>query len=256
MLTNAHLHFNESFSPAAFSDRLVCFSTGSKEEWEEVSAFAAKVNAAREGLVPGGASCLVSAGLHPWTLEKYAADDIDPHDRLHWLEELLADKGEKVAAVGECGIDLYTPQLRGLLSLQLSVFEKQVALAVRYEKALVVHCRRSIQYFFKYKEELKKLPSVIFHAFPGTLTECESLLDQGINAFFSFGNVFLRGGRKASECVRNLPENRLLLETDSSDDELCLLNSVFKAAAESRSLPESDLEEVCLRNFCRAYCLS
>lgn len=285
MLTNAHLHFRDSFSPHQFSGQLVCFSTGSVEEWRAAIAFSDLV-ASYIDFSPGphsapalvadlaqGGPCLLSAGLHPWTLEeklsanqktKYAADQAsssgtpvrgDPCELLDWLEDLLAKETGRVAAIGECGIDLYSPAFKSLLPEQLAVFEKQLQLASAYKKPLVLHCRRSIQYFFQYKKELKKLPSVIFHGFPGSLQDCRSLLENGINAFFSFGGVFLRGGRRAAECVKNLPEDRLLLETDAEDDELLLLDSVFKAAAEIRSLPVSTLEEVTFRNFCRAYCL-
>lgn len=254
--------------------------------------------------VSGVGRALVSAGLHPWSLVSGSADatggaaheafvsgcaadgavvsdfteEADVSDvpdvsaRLSWLEELLANNAGEVAAVGECGIDLYTPELKAALPAQLIAFEKQIELADRYEKPLVVHCRRSIQYFFEYAPRLKKLKSVIFHAFPGTFAECESLLKRGINAYFSFGvsfsqkrearkngelpkspSVLIRGGKHAAECVARLPDDRLLLETDAAENAAELLPAVFSVAVELRGVSVSELEAVCSENFRRAY---
>ena len=294
MLTNAHLHFKKTFSPADFCGQAVCFCAGSAEEWETATAFVRSL----KNVPDEGASCnkcaLVSAGIHPWSLVSGSAGAIgnaasgvaDASDvaeiaggasidaRPLWLEKLLANNADDVAAVGECGIDLYTPELKTALPAQIVAFEKQMELAARYEKPLVVHCRRSIQYFFEYAPRLKKLPSVIFHAFPGTFSECESLLKRGINAYFSFGGSFsqkeetrqngklpepsaglIRGGKHAAECVERLPDDRLLLETDAVDNAPSLLRDVFGAAAALRGVSVSELESVCSENFSRAYCV-
>ena len=306
MLTNAHLHFDTKYSSADFCGKAVCFSAGSVEEWADATAFAKSLNDAASCTIPsqyasggnyvsGVGRALVSAGLHPWSLVSGSADatgcaadeavvsdfteeaDVlnvpDVSARLSWLEELLANNAGEVAAVGECGIDLYTPELKVALPAQIVAFEKQIELADRYEKPLVVHCRRSIQYFFEYAPRLKKLKSVIFHAFPGTFAECESLLKRGINAYFSFGgsfsqkrdarqngelpkspSVLIRGGKHAAECVARLPDDRLLLETDAAENAAELLPAVFSAAAELRGVSASELEAVCSENFRRAYC--
>ena len=258
MITNAHLHLNNSYSPDDFKKQMVCFCAGSETEWETVTAFVRDL--ARD-------TCsLVSVGVHPWSLESGS------QSQLAWLERLLQRCSNEVAAIGECGIDLYTQGLKGVLPLQLAVFEAQIELALRYEKPLVIHCRRSVQYFFKYAPRLKKLRSVIFHAYPGTLAECESLLNRGINSYFSFGGSFLqkgetrqngelpesaavliRGGKKAVECVTRLPDDRLLLETDAAESAAELLPAVFRAAAKLRGGSVSELEVVCGENFRRAY---
>ncbi|MBO4507035.1 MAG: TatD family hydrolase [Spirochaetaceae bacterium] len=263
MFSNAHLHFKETFSPADFCGQNVCFCAGSAEEFASATSFVQAVNgsgsvslcspAASSGeLGAAGAvgerRALVSAGLHPWTVAEQSGEP-----SLGWLERLLQENADEVAAIGECGIDLYTPELKAALPAQLYAFEKQIDLAVRYEKPLVVHCRRSIQYFFEYAPRLKKLRSVIFHAYPGTFAECESLLNRGINAYFSFGGSFLRGGKHAAECVKKLPADRLLLETDDEECAPALLKEVFGAAADIRGTTIEELCVVCANNFRRAF---
>jgi len=246
MITNAHLHLIDSYSPADFKNQIVCFCAGSEAEFDTATSFARTVN-------KEGPRCFVSAGIHPWTVADGAQSQRSGLDQQSWLERILQTRSNEVAAIGECGIDLYTPELKSVLPLQLDVFESQMELASRYEKPLVIHSRRSVQYFFKYAPRLKKLPAVIFHAFPGTFSECESLVKNGINAYFSFGGVFLRGGKKAVECVERLPDDRLLLETDVDENGPSAIVEVFAAAADIRGVSVSELEAVCGENFRRAY---
>ncbi|MBO4706243.1 MAG: TatD family hydrolase [Spirochaetaceae bacterium] len=259
MFSNAHLHFKETFSPADFCGQNVCFCAGSAEEFASATSFAQAVNgsgsvslsspAVTGGICASGERrALVSAGLHPWTVAEASGEPL-----LGWLERLLQENADEVAAIGECGIDLYTPELKAALPAQLNAFEKQIDLATRYEKPLVVHCRRSIQYFFEYAPRLKKLRSVIFHAYPGTLAECESLLNRGINAYFSFGGSFLRGGKHAAECVKKLPADRLLLETDDEECAPALLKEVFGATADICGTTIEELSVVCANNFRHAF---
>jgi len=301
MLTNAHVHFDKNYSSADFCGQLFCLSAGNSEEWRDAAVFVRALNGADRS-VDDVVSCakaasnacedlphricgirgLVSAGIHPWTLvsgsvgatadvaEIAGAASIDA--RLSWLVKLLEKNSSEVAAVGECGIDLYSPELRAVLPVQRYVFEKQMELAARYEKPLIIHCRRSIQYFFEYAPRLKNLPSIIFHAFPGTFSDCESLLRRGLNAFFSFGGSFaqkveaagdgarsalpgvlIRGGRHAAECVEKLAADRLLFETDAVNCASTLLPKVYDAAAALRGVSVEELCAVCEKNFRRAF---
>lgn len=49
----------------------------------------------------------------------------------------------------------------------------------------------------------------------GPPVEAQSLLDRGINGYFSFGKQLLNGNKKASACVCELPSERVLAETDA-----------------------------------------
>ena len=88
-------------------------------------------------------------------------------------------------------------------------------LALKYNKPLVVHCRKANHKLFEYSKQLKKLPEVLFHSFMGPPAEAESLLRHGINGYFSFGKQVLNGNKKVIACVRELPHERVLAETDA-----------------------------------------
>ena len=80
---------------------------------------------------------------------------------------------------------------------------------------VILHIRRAIPEIFEKIQELKKIEKVIFHSYCGTAAEAESILNHGVNAYFSFGNALLNGHKKAVETVRFLPEERILTETDA-----------------------------------------
>jgi TatD DNase family protein len=62
---------------------------------------------------------------------------------------------------------------------------------------------------FPYYKELKKLPAVVFHSWPGTGGEGEALLKRGINVFFSFGTTVLKNHRDAMTCAAFFPPDLL-----------------------------------------------
>ena len=72
-----------------------------------------------------------------------------------------------------------------------------------------------MQEIFAAAGALKKVPAVVFHSFAGSPADARSLLSKGINAYFSFGKPIVNGAKKAMHCVRALPIERLLFETDA-----------------------------------------
>ena len=192
-------------------------------------------------------------GLHPQNPDMKNAE---------FLERLLSEK--KICAIGEAGFDFFTEEFKNRREEQKTAFEAQLSLASYYKVPVVLHIRKAFSEVFAYKTVLKNLPSVIFHGFPMGLYEAESVLKSGINAYFSFGKVLFRGGRKALDCVKNLSLDRLLLETDApymtlKDEEYTSFTdiakvydfawSVRKAATPSERLSEEDFCARLKKNF-------
>ena len=124
-------------------------------------------------------------------------------------------KYDKIFAIGECGFDLFTDEYKSTFAEQNELWNAQLELAIKYDKPIIVHCRKGMCHIFESVEKLKKITSVIFHSFPGSVTEANSLRKKGVNAFFSFGKPILNGNKNAIQCVKSLPIDWLLLETDS-----------------------------------------
>ena len=153
---------------------------------------------------------LQSFGLHP---QAPFSDERDFAPRLEFLESLLQEK--RIAAVGECGLDFFTPEFSAKRAAQEKAFAAQLDLAARHKVPVIVHARKAMQEIFAAAAALKKVPAVVFHSFAGTLMDARSLLSKGINAYFSFGKPLMNGAKKAVLCVRALPIERLLFETDA-----------------------------------------
>ena len=255
MMTNAHLHYKETFSAVDFRGQAVCFCAGSEAEFAAATSFARAVNGDAGGICAGGAGiALVSAGVHPWTLKEVLTGGAGTNGPLlGWLESLFGVRPGAVAAVGECGIDLYTPEFKELLPMQRAVFEMQMDFAALYKKPLVIHMRKALEYMIEYSPQLRKVPAVLFHSFPGSIEDCKSILSHSVNAFFSFGSGFMRGGKKAAECIAKLSAERLLLETDDEECAPSMIAAVFEAAAQLRGVSVEELCAVCEKNFRQVY---
>ncbi|MBO6101416.1 MAG: TatD family hydrolase, partial [Spirochaetaceae bacterium] len=85
------------------------------------------------------------------------------------------------------------------------MFKIKLELALKYDLPLVIHCRKANEKLFEYSKQLKKIRAVLFHSFMGTPIEANSLLNRGINGFFSFGKQVMNNNKKLIACVRYLP---------------------------------------------------
>ena len=126
---------------------------------------------------------------------------------------------------------------------------------------LVIHCRRAMDKIFLYCKDLKKLPAVVFHAFPGSRQEAENLLRRGVEGYFSFGKELLRGRKNSIRCVQELPLERLLAETDAPyqplrNQEATLpqdIKLVYQEFAMLRGVHEDEIKNPLEKNFQRIF---
>ena len=204
MISDAHFHLKQllEISPeqADFikeNDFLGFCSCHSIEEVEFVENFIAKNPETAQKLK-------ISFGIHP-----QAPDEKE----LKTLEKLIAEN--RIAAVGEIGLDRFSEEFAATFALQKKLFTAQLEIAEIAELPVILHIRKAIPEVFEQIQQLKKIKKVVFHSFSGTAEEAKSILCHGVNAYFSFGNALLNGHKKAVEAVRLLPEERILTETDA-----------------------------------------
>ena len=183
-----------------------CSCSHSIEEWEVVQT---ALHSAVPELVEGSHSKIrLSYGLHP-----QSAGWIDVKQCTTFLEQLLQQN--QLHAIGEAGFDYFSQEFRDHSALQEEMFNIQLELALQYNLPLVVHCRKANEKLFEYSKQLKKLPAVLFHSFMGMPNEAKSLIARGINGYFSFGKQVLNNNKKVIVCVKELPLDVLLAETDA-----------------------------------------
>lgn len=146
----------------------------------------------------------------------YATCGISPNDMEDFLINNLEEienlgKMEKIVAIGEIGLDYYWNKENK--EKQKELFIKQIEIANRLEKPIVIHTRDA---FIDTIEILKEHPVVkkgIFHCCPLNQELIKEGLKLGFYISFS-GNITFKNA-KSAECVSLVPLDKILIETDS-----------------------------------------
>jgi TatD DNase family protein len=144
-----------------------------------------------------------SCGVHPLDVES-------PFD-LETLNEFA--RHPKVVAIGETGLDYhYKPDTA---ALQRQRFEQQVELAVDVNKPVIIHTRNAREDTLAILKNghAEKCGGVI-HCFTEDLAFAQSAMELGFYISVS-GIVTFRQATELKEVVKQLPLDRLLIETDS-----------------------------------------
>jgi TatD DNase family protein len=145
-------------------------------------------------------------GIHPWHAHT-AADG--------WFGrlEVLLEKHPQ-ASIGECGLDQWVASPP--LEIQRPVFLAQLRLARGMNRPVTIHCLRAWGALFGVFSEEPPPPRFLMHSYGGSIETARRLLPLG--ARFSFSGHFLHERKAAArEVFRQLPRERILLETDAPD---------------------------------------
>ena len=119
----------------------------------------------------------------------------------------------RVVAIGECGLDFnrnYSPHQD-----QEKWFGAQVELACDLKKPLFLHSRDAKDKFVSVLRQFKTLPPAVAHCFTGEKDELHAYLDLGLYIGITGWICDERRGAHLLELVRDIPADRLMLETDS-----------------------------------------
>lgn len=145
-------------------------------------------------------------GLHPTELgPDYKAE-------LLALEKDLS-AGHNIVAIGEAGLDLHWD--KETLPAQEEVFRVQLDFALQMKLPLIVHCREASEQCFKILEDYKgRGLRGVFHAFSGSIETYRRLERYG-DWYVGIGGVLTFKKASIAETVREIPLERILLETDS-----------------------------------------
>ena len=150
--------------------------------------------------------CYATAGIHP-----HHAGSCDG-ETLEVINALLAD--EKVVAVGETGLDYFrdfSPR-----EAQLFSFEQHIALAIETGLPMFLHQRDAHRDFGPVlREHRDQLNHVVVHCFTDEREALYDYLDLDCYIGITGWICDERRGQHLLELVGEIPEDRLLIETDS-----------------------------------------
>ena len=148
-----------------------------------------------------------SIGIHPWYIDENRLES-----DLKIMEEKLQLK--ECLALGECGLD---KRIEIPIEIQLVVFERQIALAEKYQKPLVLHLVSAFDELIEIKKRLKISVPIIIHGFSKSEELAKQLLDNGF--YLSFGKYLLRNP-EIRTVFESIPVDKLFLETDTIEESL------------------------------------
>lgn len=149
---------------------------------------------------------LPAFGIHPW----------HAHTATTGWETRLAELLRKhpSATIGECGLDGWVESPP--LEVQPPVFLRQLRLARELDRPLTIHCLKAWQPLFDAFAGEPPPRRFLMHSFGGSIEIARRLIPLG--AWFSFSGHFLHPRKsKVAETFLQLPQDRLLLETDAPD---------------------------------------
>ena len=143
-------------------------------------------------------------GLHPTSV---GAD---------WQEELSrmeAYLDRSIWAIGEIGLDCYWS--KEFLKEQQEVMRIQLEMAAARDLPVIIHSRESTELIINILKECRHLGlRGVFHAFSGSMETFRELQKLG-DWYIGIGGVLTYKKASIAETVRDIPLERILLETDS-----------------------------------------
>ena len=167
--------------------------------------------------IAGSIKAAELAGQHPGVL--YSTAGVHPHDAEGFGIDTSAQlhrilQQPQVVAVGETGLDFFrdfSPR-----PLQEQAFAEQLALAVQTQMPIFLHQRDAHERFMGLlREQRNKLARGVVHCFTGTRDELFAYLDLDMYIGITGWICDERRGEELQRIVRDIPEDRLLLETDA-----------------------------------------
>jgi len=164
-----------------------------------------ETNRAVTALVKRVRDVWATVGIHPHDAGEAAEADFEEMER-------LAGEEPKVVGFGEMGLDFFrdlSPR-----EVQEKVFRRQIDIARRARKPIVVHCRDAhAETLAVLADERAGETGGVMHCFSGDVEIARRCLDLGLYISLA-GPVTYKNARALPEVARFVPGDRLVVETD------------------------------------------
>ncbi len=147
----------------------------------------------------------VALGIHPYKPQR---------DSFEEIYDLIEKHKDAITAIGEIGLDYQYKEAKEEgpgRDLQREVFRKQLVLAKKLDKPVIVHSRAAWGDCFKMVREYN-LTKVLFHWYTGPLDILEDILSKGYCISIS---PAIEYSKEAQEAALKTSNDKILLETDS-----------------------------------------
>lgn len=146
----------------------------------------------------------------------YCSVGIHPHSAISFTDDIYEKlKGwasnRKVVAIGETGLDYH--YMNSPREIQKNVFRRHIGLAKEMNLPLIVHSRDAKSDTLNILKEGGIIKGVL-HCFSGDIEMAEAVMSLGFYISIA-GPVTFKNAKRLKEIARLIPDDYLLLETDS-----------------------------------------
>lgn len=143
-------------------------------------------------------------GLHPTSI------DAGWEEEMSQMESYL---DRQIWAIGEIGIDCYWS--KEFLEQQKEAFRIQLEMAAKNDLPVIIHSRESTELIINILKENQHLGCRgVFHAYSGSIETYRQIQKLG-DWYIGIGGVVTYKKASIAETVKDIPLNRIVLETDS-----------------------------------------
>jgi TatD DNase family protein len=204
--SHCHLDFNDFDA-----DRQAILKNCLQSGIEKIVIPGVTVNSWRKQIELCNSNSMLSLalGCHPMFMEEH------PEDATQLLDQAIHQY--KPIAIGEIGLDFYVADAD--MNAQLSLFEAQLDVAVKYDLPVILHVRKAHDEVLKLLRQ-KKLVGGIVHAFSGSAQQAEQYRD--LNFLLGIGGALTYPrAQRLQHLFAELPLSQIVLETDAPDMPLC-----------------------------------
>ena len=198
-----------------------------------------------------------SVGVHP--------DYEDtPEPSVEFLVE-MAKTHSKIIAIGETGLDYYRMGDRSYESLewQRNRFRTHIRAALEAKKPLIIHTRSASEDTIKIlKSEGADAIGGVMHCFTESLDVAKQAMEMGFFISFS-GIVTFKSAKELQETCKQVPLDRMLIETDSpylapiphrgKTNEPAWVSKVGQFIADLKGITVEELATVTTSNFFQCF---
>lgn len=144
-------------------------------------------------------------GIHPHEAKRY----VDKTIKLQQFRSLAGRP--KVVAIGECGLDYYYNH--SSKEDQRHILRFQLTLAQEFDLPVIFHVREAFDDFFAVLSDFQSIRGVV-HSYTANTATLDKILNLGLYIGLNGIMTFTKDAQQL-KMAKNVPLNRLLLETDA-----------------------------------------
>src|SRR5574344_460641 len=145
-------------------------------------------------------------GLHPTSVSANFETD------LAYVHTLLMENPDRYVAIGEIGLDFYWD--RTFAAQQMEVLQSQLVWAQQLNKPVALHIRKAYTEMFQMLARINQSTCQgVMHCFGGTIKQAQQAIEMGF--YIGIGGVVTFKNASMADVVREIPLERILLETDA-----------------------------------------